>query len=46
MADTSNILSRLFEPFFGWDIAGTYQNAYQFIDFALYLIFFISVTQV
>jgi len=45
MADTSNILSRLFEPFFGWDIAGTYQNAYQFIDFALYLIFFISVTK-
>ena len=45
MAYASNILNRLFEPFFGWDIAGTYQNAYQFIDFALYLIFFISVTK-
>ena len=45
MAFASNILDRLFEPFFGWNIAGTYQSASQFIDFVLYLIFFISVTR-
>ncbi len=45
MTLASNILDRLFEPFFGWNIAGTYQSASQFIDFVLYLIFFISVTR-
>lgn len=45
MAFASNILDRLLEPFFGWNIAGTYQSASQFIDFVLYLIFFISVTR-
>ncbi|MCK5025914.1 MAG: hypothetical protein KAS15_04940 [Nanoarchaeota archaeon] len=33
MADASSLLNRLLEPFFGWDIAGTYQSASQFIDF-------------
>ena len=45
MASAQNILDRLIEPFFGWDIAGTYQSASQFIDFVIYLIFFISVTR-
>ncbi|MEA3514017.1 MAG: hypothetical protein U9R34_00915 [Nanoarchaeota archaeon] len=45
MADVSSLLNKLLEPFFGLDIAGTYQSASQFIDFVLYLIFFISITR-
>ncbi len=42
----ADILSRILEPFFGWDIAGTYQNAHHFIDFVLYLFLFIYICRV
>ena len=38
-----DILGNIFKPFFGWDILGAYDSAYEFIDFALYLFFFISI---
>ena len=40
-----NILNEILKPFFGWDIAGTYQRAYAFIDFVLYLFIFIYITR-
>lgn len=40
-----DVLDNIFEPFFGWDIAGTYQGAHEFIDFAIYLLFFIAITR-
>ncbi len=41
----ANAFQRIFEPFFGWDIAGTYDKAYAFIDFILYIFFFLYISR-
>jgi len=41
----ANAFQSLFEPFFGWDIAGTYDKAYAFIDFVLYIFFFLYISR-
>lgn len=41
----TNFLNKLLKPFFGWDIAGTYQRAYAFIDFVLYLFIFLYIAR-
>ena len=44
-AAQKNWLKVLLEPFFGWDIAGTYQSAASFIDFILYIFIFLYITR-
>ena len=44
-AAQKNWLKILLEPFFGWDIAGTYQQAASFIDFVLYIFIFLYITR-
>ena len=44
-AAQKNWLKVLLEPFFGWDIAGTYQQAASFIDFVLYIFIFLYITR-
>ncbi|MEA3514653.1 MAG: hypothetical protein U9R34_04205 [Nanoarchaeota archaeon] len=44
-AAQKNWLKVLLEPFFGWNIAATYQQAASFIDFVLYIFIFLYITR-
>ena len=45
MTSAHDLINRLLQPFFGMDIASLYQSYHGFIDFTIYLIFFIAVIQ-